>query len=237
MRQATNKSRILRKNKGFTLAEVLITITIIGIVAALTIPNLINNVNKQQYTSAFKKTYSSFSQATSSFIIEENGGVLADKYSSELAFVNGLAKYLSFVKICPASSDAGVCFHHGMTTYHTLHGGDGWNNSTLNTRAIGKDGALYRFIVSTTCSEGSYLKNGIDISCANVLVDINGFKGPNTTGRDIFLFVITEEGLKTGGEKGTNWTNFNTYCSPSSSDSVNGVACAAKLMMEGDMNY
>lgn len=51
------------KNKGFTLAEVLITLGIIGIVAALTIPTLIQNINGARYKSKFKKSVSTLSQA------------------------------------------------------------------------------------------------------------------------------------------------------------------------------
>lgn len=52
------------KNKiGFTLAEVLITLGIIGVVAAMTIPTLIANTRSQQYRSQFKKTISTLSQA------------------------------------------------------------------------------------------------------------------------------------------------------------------------------
>ena len=49
--------------KGFTLAEVLITLGIIGVVAAMTIPNLIANTRSAQYRSGFKKAISTMSQA------------------------------------------------------------------------------------------------------------------------------------------------------------------------------
>jgi len=51
------------KKIGFTLAEILITLGIIGIVAAMTIPTLIANTRSQQYRSRFKKTISILSQA------------------------------------------------------------------------------------------------------------------------------------------------------------------------------
>ena len=49
--------------KGFTLAEVLITLGIIGVVAAMTMPTLINNINNKQNIAALKKAYSLISQA------------------------------------------------------------------------------------------------------------------------------------------------------------------------------
>lgn len=55
--------KMYNKNNGFTLAEVLITLGIIGVVAAMTIPTLIANSNAQKYRSQFKKTISTLSQA------------------------------------------------------------------------------------------------------------------------------------------------------------------------------
>jgi prepilin-type N-terminal cleavage/methylation domain-containing protein len=47
---------------GFTLAEVLITLGIIGVIAAITIPNLISQYKKEAQVTALKKFYSEFSQ-------------------------------------------------------------------------------------------------------------------------------------------------------------------------------
>ena len=49
---------------AFTLAEVLITLVIIGVIAAITVPTLINKTNKQEYGSKLKKAYSTLSQVT-----------------------------------------------------------------------------------------------------------------------------------------------------------------------------
>jgi len=51
------------KKTGFTLAEVLITLGIIGVVAAMTIPTLIANTNSAKFRSQFKKTISTLNQA------------------------------------------------------------------------------------------------------------------------------------------------------------------------------
>ena len=54
---------MLKTTKAFTLAEVLITLGIIGIVAAITIPTLMNNTQNYQFKQAWKKEYSVVSQA------------------------------------------------------------------------------------------------------------------------------------------------------------------------------
>ena len=67
----------MKKNRNakcfaFTLAEVLITLVIIGVIAAITVPSLINKTNNQETVSRLKKAYSTMSQATN-MIIAENG--------------------------------------------------------------------------------------------------------------------------------------------------------------------
>ena len=60
------------KSKAFTLAEVLITLSIIGVVAALTIPTLIQRTGNEELVSRLQKAYSTLSQATEA-IMTENG--------------------------------------------------------------------------------------------------------------------------------------------------------------------
>src|SRR5690349_15587424 len=60
-------------SNGFTLAEVLITLTIIGIIASLTIPALMNNIQDQQFKLAFKKAYVDASQAWAIAVAQKPG--------------------------------------------------------------------------------------------------------------------------------------------------------------------
>ena len=62
--------------QGFTLAEVLITIGIIGVVAAITIPTLIQNFKKQETSARLKKFYSMMSQAL--IMSQEDNGMIED---------------------------------------------------------------------------------------------------------------------------------------------------------------
>ena len=59
------------KKTGFTLAEVLITLSIIGVVAALTIPTLIQRTGDEEMVSKLGKAYSTLSQATESIMTEQ----------------------------------------------------------------------------------------------------------------------------------------------------------------------
>jgi len=82
-----------RNKKGFTLAEILITLTVIGVVAALTIPNLLQNTNQAELKAAWKKTFADVSQAVT-LLVNDNGGTLAGAYTDANAFANALSNKL-----------------------------------------------------------------------------------------------------------------------------------------------
>ncbi|MBQ2870396.1 type II secretion system protein, partial [bacterium] len=52
------------KRKAFTLAETLITLSIIGVIAAMTVPTLMSNIDKQTYVTGAKKAYSQLQNTT-----------------------------------------------------------------------------------------------------------------------------------------------------------------------------
>lgn len=70
-----------------------------------------------------------------------------------------------------------------------------------------------------------------------ITVDINGRdKLPNAWGHDLFTFQVMDNGkLLPMGAAGTQFQNISTYCSPSSEDNQNGIACTEKALT--DSNY
>ena len=78
------------KKLGFTLAEVLITLVIIGVIAAMTVPTLMNNTNAQEFRSALKKAISGANQAlTLNYALE---GLSANDYADGATLVNEVFK-------------------------------------------------------------------------------------------------------------------------------------------------
>ena len=78
------------KKLGFTLAEVLITLVIIGVIAAMTVPTLMNNTNAQEYRSALKKAISGVNQAlTLHYALD---GMNASDYANANELVNKVFK-------------------------------------------------------------------------------------------------------------------------------------------------
>jgi len=87
----------IKTKSAFTPAEVLITLVIIGVVAALTIPTAVNNYRKQQYVQALKKTYSVvFAQATNRIIAER--GAAQNWVTTAEDVYNIYKKYLNVAK-------------------------------------------------------------------------------------------------------------------------------------------
>lgn len=100
----------MKNYSGFTLAEVLITLGIIGVVAALTMPSVINNYKEKETIAKLKKTYSVLSQA---YITASNKYGSPDewtwspqKYPVPQTLAGYLIENLKVVKVC----DNGSCF-------------------------------------------------------------------------------------------------------------------------------
>ena len=98
---------------AFTLAEVLITLGIIGIVAAMTLPTLINKYKEQEIITRVKKTYTSIAQALELVqAANETPGdnsILFSKEKSSAEITKELSKYFSGAKYCEAGANAAGC--------------------------------------------------------------------------------------------------------------------------------
>ena len=117
--------------QGFTLAEVLITLVIIGVIATITIPSLMNKTNEQDTVVAVKKAYSILGQAYQR-VVAENGEIIPSTLGSNgtestKAFGVIFAKPLNTQKVCGMSTDED-CF---VKSYKFFNGtGDNNYNAT-----------------------------------------------------------------------------------------------------------
>lgn len=209
--------------KGFTLAEVLITLGIIGVVAAMTIPTLLNNVNDKELQTAWRKEYSAFSQTISKMTLENGGDLNGIMTNSWDALYDALAANLNVA--------------------HKSKFGDGdWSNydpktgtvSTTYTKKLnGQTGLPWWWCTSNggrmMLQDGSFvwvLASGTASSTA-IHFDVNGYKGPNTVGRDIFGVTLTSDGKITPYGTGTAMqTDANSGCDKSLPN-TDGAYCAA----------
>lgn len=218
--------------KAFTLAEVLITLGIIGIVAAMTLPTIFNACQKRQYLARLKRSYSILNQAVQ-LSEEENGGVGSwdTSLSGSRFFHTYFAKYLKYQeeytsaqlktkrisKLLNGTNYTGTTFN-GSNSYHFIL----------------IDGSMITFNLNSSAEKGLW-----------VAIDVNGLKMPNTIGKDTFIFFISADyGLIPLGEEGTPtaW-KFGTYSREkvgpkgtsglSCSLTHNGYWCAALIMHDG----
>ena len=172
------------KCTAFTLAEVLITIGIVGIVASLTMPSLIANYQKQQVVTQLKREYNVISNALRAAQADygdyeewELGQAGTIQSASDFAD-NYLLPYLSVLKKCETET-SGECTYE----YTALNGSSG-RSLAKYSRFILNDGAM--IFVST--SSTSVFPKLIYIN-----IDINGNKKPNKMGKDLFVFATTLE--------------------------------------------
>lgn len=162
---------------GFTLAEVLITLMIIGIVASLVIPPFTNYLADTQYRSAYKKAFSDFNQAfalpiANKTLTERTGSFDATATASEWAVLKSAFK---ITQDCTTAAQLYSCWANGDQVCTAPCG--------TGTPAIG-NGSL-SFIDSAGRSWAEY-----SMSENLYLVDTNGFKGPNQFGKDRWTFTF-----------------------------------------------
>ena len=211
------------KLKAFTLAEVLITLVIIGVIAAMTIPTLMNKTDNHEYVSKLKKAYSVMSAATNSLIAEQGSpnASLGGWSSSTESLLNAYKSKLAHTDECIGSSCIG--------SYKTLTNANKSLSSVNPSKLVLNDGTFIYFYMydnNLTCSRSS---NGTNNYCGGVMIDINGEKKPNKIGRDLFYFAIKENGLFPFG------CDSDGYCN--GPNSTVGYGCSCKVIRENAMNY
>ena len=219
------------KRVAFTLAEVLITLGIIGVVAALTLPSVINKYRSFVLEQQFKKSYSNLSQTIINMKRDTGIENLRDYYygyNSSLgrhdtsllgSFYSNFDSHISPVgklkKIYPVTN------YSGTGTSATDYGED-WPKATI----ILKDGS----------SVGRYVNNG----CLRFWIDSNGpYKKPNRYGFDIFEFRVCDstDALRPVKAYKNNYTDeelekekypdiVGAPCTKNSKQLLNGIGCS-----------
>lgn len=237
-------SKIVRKSFGFTLAEVLITLGIIGVIAAITIPTLVNNINNKQFEAAFMENYSILMQATAQILTDHNGDI-ANAYAGTGDLLSGLSEKVKVLKTCTGGTALGNCWApktKNLTRSSSDVEADAspWYTPDADTIVFANGAALqigsayYRADCADTSWYSSPKSSGF---CAMLWLDVNGLKEPNTLGRDIFhLYMVNQVGVIPDGMEGTDDYD-KALCDLSSTNALDGVTCSAKILLEHGMNY
>ena len=218
--------RFFKKANGFTLAEVLITLGIIGVVAAMTLPTLITNYQKRATVAKLKRAYSVIKQAYL-MSYDQVGDPAADE-----AFAMGANNYFKtywapYIKgtLCKTYQE---CGYSSNTPWIASNG------SKVTTIVVSltderttfytSDGFLYVVFVAGGSSG--------EIAYSYIICDINGAKGPNKLGKDVFYF------QRIADEKGNDmqpygYNNSDATINSNCSTRGNGSFCAEKIRRDG----
>jgi len=241
LKQVQHDSLIKTKN-AFTLAEVLIAVVIIGTLATLTIATYMTTSTSwnNQYVAGLKKVYSELSYATDR-IKANNSGTLIAALSGTHEARDLFCTTLKCSKICEAGSIQDNC----------------WANSTLKLSggvpvesfdpelyhgAVLSDGSFFLINIGFPSCDGTGVSVNLPYSsdtnhrCGNIWIDVNGFKTPNTFGRDLFLFSLGANGFYSGGDSHTIYNDLAVECDASQA-TKNGYGCAAQVLQDGKMLY
>jgi len=226
-----NGEQNMNMKKGFTLAEVLLTLAIIGVVAALTIPAVITKVTKDQYVVGLKKAYNTL-KAVEREARQEYGEMEDWDWGANVTaeFEKYFLPHFDVLKNCGATTEEG-CFAEELTFLN----GNTWSNlnDTLHYKIVTSDGMSWAYQKSGNTTP--LLVQGW------LYVDVNGLKGPNRFGRDVFQFLVypSNSGIKPEGSydwDGITPTTTSTVDAECNTSSI-GTYCTAKVLAEGAMNY
>lgn len=186
----------MKINKAFTLAEVLITLGIIGIVAAMTIPTLINNSQKNQYVAQLQKMTSVLNNGFKLIMANTNCNDIActgiiDASQDNTVDNMKAANVFNIAKVCHINQ-AGC---HDKQVY-LLNGNNAWIPSANYSMLVFNDGSIMGLMppLYPNCDYNDGNKQYSVICIYQAFIDINGTKTPNMFGRDVFRFELSKSG-------------------------------------------
>lgn len=228
--------------KGFTLAEVLISMAIVGVVAAITVPSLIYSTSNKNLGNALARSVELIQQGFTNIKTE------AQKNSEEGdAFEN-----LSMIKKSDLGLDGNAYITDDNSFYNDTQSFLGTEESNYDIDSIKNysggnvandltsDFTAYKFKKANTVVMFQNVTNNDMANADNntiiskVLIDANGSTGPNRFGKDVFLFGLTNAGvlIPAGTEQYHDFDNTVTEGACSGASIGDGTACAARVMAD-----
>ncbi len=250
----------MRKN-AFNFSEVMITIGVIGVVAAFTMPGIVAHYHEKEYVSQLLKSLSSFEQAMQYIMFRHEctdmvcTGVF-DGTSADAAwnkkFDEEIKKSVQILK----SAENGTALEPDLKSgplkpkNTQLTEALDWR-STEGYKFMTLDGVMY-LVIPKNCETVPFPDlNVIQSICAEVTIDVNSIRRPNQYGRDLFKFIVAQNGhlypmygvdyseVMTGAASGNSyWRTNEELCAGEgilnkAPENVSGYGCAARIMEDG----
>ena len=236
----------MMKKNGFTMAEVLITMAILGVIAAMTMPALMSNINSSTWLSGLKNSVSIVNNGFAQMLALENADTLDDtKLWGEIitADVNAsnndvkeeMAKYFKVDKMTTGVPSSTPVYTLQMAASSTMDQTVRFylaNSSTLNI-------VFHKSSLNAECNAIKSSGGNLCENYADIYIDVNGDKRPNVFGHDIFKFYLSREGkiYPYGGDDinlfDENAPKWNTDSGCKGKDPKgDGLACTARVLEE-----
>lgn len=244
-----NFSRRVGIKPAFTLAEVLITLGIIGVVAAMTIPALISKYQKHVYYTQFMKAVTVLENAINQYNLDNNCGEKVPGWFTPSApnyihhnnlcvhdegfdFVaDKLSKYMNVVQWITDDNYEEVCEGYKKLPPASNYDGTERYSETWYGYCINDIGAQYNKGYAFITNDGMLFNFALDLQFgAGFIVDTNGTKGPNIEGRDMFTFYLHRS-------PSVRWGYPKEIFEGCFDDNKWGDNCGIRLLQEGKMNY
>jgi len=227
--------------KGFTIAEVIMTLVIIGIVAAITIPHIVSSHEKTVLEIRFAKAYQTLSQVAE-LARMEYGNMAKWGWKTQMtleeqeAFVEKyFIKYLNVARRCRATNSNKNCFPNVMYKYFDKKNAYRYNNLTRPQLLLMNNVSIDFYFVPGCIADKR--------RCLVMTVDTNGFEKPNVVGRDLFEFTyypqtgeFLPQGVNIENSYSETTKSFNKYDSANiysaCTGSGMGWSCGARILQD-----
>ena len=227
--------------KGFTLAEILITLGIIGVVSALTIPTLVKRNTNETHVQQLKKVYATLSEAAETALMENNVRDLSDTVLGDKTGNNGPKNFLNeyFKVSIDCSTTPQPCF---ADSYKTMDGEwagvpPQYVNPRGNCVSLSDGTAMCITAKMPSRSESGWDVNDDRHTWVQIFIDVNGPKGPNIAGRDLFDLNLYSDG-KVGNAYTETPDHIDTQFEGQCQIGYGGGACFPKIVADGwKMDY
>lgn len=218
---------------GFTLAETLITLGIIGVVAAMTIPTLMSAYREKAVVNQLKRVHSILNQAFKLAVAENDEIEGWDIGPQEDNPQSSQKLYLILKPHIKLSEDCGTKGCFSKNTYKALNGKTAfaWQPTTHSMYAKARllDGTSLAFWSRGKCNDKG--------NCGVIFVDINGDTLPNQAGLDYFRFNITTKGIIPSTHATTDNKYGREICEYNNNSNLNGANCTKWVLEKGNLDY
>lgn len=228
------------KIRAFTLAEVLITLMVIGVLAVITIPSILQSWEERANVTQLRKTYSIMQQA---FKLSEiyNGKLGTTTFSPQGGVAKLFMPYLKVIQDCQGTTEG--CFSFADYTNP--------KKVALHTSTQPYKNYFYKFLLvdgsavaiwnnTNSCNMSNANVQG-KINCAWMYIDVNGPTPPNIMGKDLFGFSVNPDGIFPWGGPTTYIDRFShdNNCKNASNDVYmeSSFGCTKWVLERGNMKY